>query len=58
MNELFSQIFALRDERQAESLSYFFKTGPGQYGEGDVFLGLKSTSNTPSGETPLAAMLL
>ena len=41
MNELFSQIFALRDERQAESLSYFFKTGPGQYGEGDVFLGLK-----------------
>ena len=41
MNELFSQIFALRDERQAESLSYFFKTGPGQYGEGHVFLGLK-----------------
>lgn len=41
MNELFSQIYALRDERQAEALSYFFKTGPGQYGEGDVFLGLK-----------------
>jgi 3-methyladenine DNA glycosylase AlkD len=41
MNDLFSQIFALRDERQAEALSYFFKTGPGQYGEGDVFLGLK-----------------
>lgn len=34
-------IVALRDEAQAVNLSRFFKTGSGQYGEGDRFLGLK-----------------
>ena len=31
----------LRDEAQALHLMRFFKTGPGQYGEGDRFLGIK-----------------
>jgi len=30
-----------RDEEQAAHLMCFFKTGPGQYGEGDRFLGIK-----------------
>lgn len=32
---------AVADEGQVEGLSRFFKTGPGQYGEGDKFLGIK-----------------
>ncbi len=32
---------SLADPVQAVNLAHFFKTGPGQYGEGDRFLGIK-----------------
>ena len=50
-----------RNERQREVLMGFFKTAPGEYGEGDEFLGLKvpqtrevvkNAKETPLGETP------
>ena len=41
MNRLFSEILSHADPSQVAGLSRFFKTGPGQYGEGDKFLGIK-----------------
>ena len=41
MNKLLDQITAQADSTQVEGLMRFFKTGPGQYGEGDEFLGIK-----------------
>lgn len=38
---LYNEIYALRDDSQVGGLSRFFKTAPGQYGEGDRFLGIK-----------------
>lgn len=39
--EIIRHMEALCDERQRQQLTRFFKTGPGEYGEGDEFLGLK-----------------
>ena len=39
--EIATYMESLRDEEQRKVLMRFFKTGPGEYGEGDEFLGLK-----------------
>lgn len=41
MNTLSDKMRHAANPSQVEGLSRFFKTGPGQYGEGDVFLGIK-----------------
>ena len=38
---LYNEILTRQDPEQAVNLSRFFKTGKGQYGEGDKFLGVK-----------------
>lgn len=40
VDQLLAAVLALRNAEKAEHSSRFFKTGPGQYGEGDQFLGL------------------
>ena len=39
--KLLSEMLSHADPSQVAGLSRFFKTGPGQYGEGDKFLGIK-----------------
>lgn len=40
-NILYREMLSRRDPSQVAGLMRFFKTGPGQYGEGDGFLGIK-----------------
>ena len=41
LNTLETEMLAKANPSQVAGLSRFFKTGPGQYGEGDKFLGIK-----------------
>lgn len=39
-NEIKQALFQLSDPQKKEYLPYFFKTGKGEYGEGDLFIGV------------------
>lgn len=41
LTDLKKEMENLANEKQATILRRFFKTGPGDYGEGDIFLGIK-----------------
>lgn len=40
IDQLKKELRSLADPQRAESSAWFFKTGPGEYGEGDLFLGI------------------
>ena len=64
-NDIIAYMESLRNDEQRRILMGFFKTGPGEYGEGDEFLGLKvpqthevvkAAKDTPLSEIPALLM--
>lgn len=56
-------LLSMADERQARQMLRFFKTGPGEYGEGDRFIGLRNPQvrmvvKQAWKETPLAQAVI
>ena len=41
LDKVRNKLRSLGSRKRAEAAKWFFKTGPGEYGEGDVFLGIK-----------------
>jgi len=63
--EIINYMESMHNEEQRQVLMRFFKTGPGEYGEGDEFLGLKvpqtrevvkAAKDTPLSEIPELVM--
>jgi len=53
-----SRLESLADEPTAGILRRFFKTGPGEYGEGDRFRGIRELLDSPWHEDRMLALLL
>ncbi|HJN56903.1 MAG TPA: hypothetical protein QGI22_02985 [Candidatus Woesearchaeota archaeon] len=45
LNQLKRDLLKLKNPEKAKILSGFFKTGKGQYGYGDIFLGITNNFN-------------
>ncbi|MFN3488422.1 MAG: DNA alkylation repair protein, partial [Emticicia sp.] len=42
MSKITDELQAIATPQRAETSTWFFKTGKGQYGEGDVFIGVSN----------------